>query len=70
MLFLPNEKIYMNAYFERIQLKDNGGRRSGADRRQFSYTFHIPERRSGMERRAGKDRRKEPRYGSVLIDDM
>jgi len=38
-------------------LSDNGGRRLGIDRRQFSYTSHIPERRSGKERRSGNDRR-------------
>jgi len=37
----------------------NGGRRSGIDRREFSYTAHIPERRSGNERRSGVDRRLE-----------
>ena len=26
-------------------------RRSGMDRRRFSYTVHIPERRSGQDRR-------------------
>jgi hypothetical protein len=26
-------------------------RRSGTDRRQFSYAGHLPERRSGVERR-------------------
>ena len=36
---------------------DNGGRRTGIDRRQFSYAVHIPERRSGTDRRAGNDRR-------------
>jgi hypothetical protein len=36
---------------------DCGGRRSGIDRRQFSYAIHIPERRSGDERRNGSDRR-------------
>jgi len=36
---------------------DNGGRRSGFDRRKFSYTLHIPERRSGKDRRSGFDRR-------------
>ncbi|MEJ2096217.1 MAG: hypothetical protein P8Y38_03550 [Deltaproteobacteria bacterium] len=36
---------------------DNKGRRSGIDRRQFSYAVHIPERRSGNERRSGDDRR-------------
>ncbi len=40
---------------------DNGGRRSGIDRREFSYTTHIPERRSGKERRSGFDRRLKPR---------
>ena len=42
-------------------LLDNGGRRIGIDRRQFSYTVHIPERRSGKERRSGFDRRLKPR---------
>jgi hypothetical protein len=36
---------------------DNGGRRSGIDRRQFSYDSHIPERRAIAERRIGADRR-------------
>lgn len=46
-----------------VFMSDNGGRRSGCDRRQFSYSDHIPERRvnddrrSGMDRRAGSDRR-------------
>lgn len=26
-------------------------RRTGIDRRQFSYTHHLPERRGGKERR-------------------
>jgi hypothetical protein len=36
---------------------DNGGRRLGVDRRQFSYTNHIPDRRQGHDRRTGFDRR-------------
>jgi DNA-binding XRE family transcriptional regulator len=39
---------------------DNGGRRSGVDRRQFKYDSHIPEERS-EERRNGLDRRIKPR---------
>ncbi len=40
-------------------LTDNGGRRSGIDRRQFSYSTYIPERRLGGDRRTGgSDRRK------------
>jgi len=42
-------------------LPDNGGRRLDIERRQFSYDFHIPERRSGKERRCGLDRRFKPR---------
>ena len=36
---------------------DYGGRRSGVDRRQFTYAVHIPERRSGKDRRVSWDRR-------------
>ena len=39
------------------ELRDNGGRRSGVDRRQFLYTGHIPERRAGEDRRSRVDRR-------------
>ncbi len=38
-----------------------GGRRTDSERRQFSYTHHIPERRTGSDRRLKDDRRKEPR---------
>ena len=38
---------------------DNGGRRSGIERRMFSYTNYFSERRSGKDRRNGVDRRKE-----------
>jgi hypothetical protein len=37
--------------------ENNGGRRSGIERRKIVYTIHIPERRSGNDRRLGKDRR-------------
>ena len=35
----------------------NRDRRSGIERRQFSYNGYIPERRSGKEKRSGRDRR-------------
>ncbi len=38
---------------------DNGGIRSSIEKRQFSYIFHVPERRSGKDRRSGLDRRSE-----------
>ena len=51
----------MSDFLQKMKLMDNGGRRSGADRRQFSYAFHIPERRISDDRRSGSDRREEPR---------
>ena len=36
---------------------DNGGSRSGIERREFTYTLHIPERREGKDRRSSGDRR-------------
>jgi hypothetical protein len=39
-------------------IKNDERRRSGIERREFSYTIHIPERRSCKdERRIGKGRR-------------
>jgi hypothetical protein len=34
-------------------------RRSGIERRRISYVAHIPERRSGTDRRVSDDRRRE-----------
>jgi hypothetical protein len=42
-------------------LLDNSGRRMGIERRQFSYTAHIPERRSGKDGRSVNDRRQKLR---------
>ena len=36
---------------------DESDRRSGIDRRRFSYAGHVPERRCGTERRSGPDRK-------------
>ncbi len=47
----------MNISAAALALIDNGGRRSGVDRRNFSYTDHIPDRRFKEERRSGIDRR-------------
>ena len=43
----------MNSLRNDDVIKDNEENRTGIERRQFSYTTYIPERR------AGKDRRKE-----------
>ena len=42
-------------------LSDNERRRLRIERRQFFYNGHIPERRSGEDRRGGLDRRQKPR---------
>ncbi len=46
---------------EKLTINDNGGRRLVDDRRLYSYNDHIPERRSGKERRSGVDRRQHAR---------
>ena len=40
---------------------DNREKRSGVDRRQYSYDKHIPERRADQNRRNKLDRRLKPR---------
>lgn len=47
----------MRDLFVAYDIRDNGGRRSGIERRRFSYAEHIPERRSGEDRRVSDDRR-------------
>ena len=45
-----------------------GGRRMGSDRREYSYACCLPEQRSGMDRRSGKDRRQQSRITSILVN--
>jgi hypothetical protein len=40
---------------DETQSPDKGNRRIGIDRRQFSYTHHLPERRDGNDRRRDND---------------
>jgi hypothetical protein len=51
------------------KLLDNSGRRSGTDRRKFSYSAHIPELRSGEDRRKDLDRRRQRREQTKHIND-
>ena len=55
-----------------LRVRDNGGRRSGVDRRKFLYTDHIPERRAVRDRRNGFDRRSglNRRDGNVQTREM
>ena len=47
----------MNNADKELKMTDNGGTRSGTDRRKFQYTAYIPEKRSGRDRRKRFDRR-------------
>ena len=40
-----------------VFIEDNGGRRSGLDRRSLWIPGYCPERRSGQDRRGGLERR-------------
>lgn len=40
-------------------------RRNGKERRKFSYTLHLPERRNGMDRRSNLERLSKP--GQISI---
>jgi len=57
------------------ELRDYGGRRSGIDRRYFSYSDHIPERRHAIdrrsyeERRSGQDRRDTEEPITALMEE-
>ena len=51
---------------ERLSIKDNGGTRSGRDRRKLTIVTRNPERRTGQERRGVMDRRKSPKYRGEL----
>ena len=57
-LFSPATKArpFYNMKME-FKLADNGGTRTGIDRRKLQYIAYIPERRSGMDRRKRFDRR-------------
>ena len=56
----------MNISTIALALIDNGGRRSDVDRRQFSYTDHIPDRRFRQDRRSSIDRRNGGERRSVI----
>lgn len=54
---------------QQFQCSDHltGGRRMGGDRREYFYACCIPERRSGLERRAGVDRPRTSRIFSMMV---
>ncbi len=56
---------------QQYQYSDNliGGRRMGGERREYAYACCIPERRSGVERRSGRDRRQQSRIEAMMVAD-
>jgi len=47
----------MDVPMDGLEIDDNGGTRSGRDRRKLTMITRNPERRIGLERRSGVDRR-------------
>ena len=48
----------MDLTIDHTEIIDNGGTRSGKDRRKLTIINYNPEQRTGRERRNGMDRRK------------
>lgn len=52
-----------------LEINDNGGSRSGRDRRKLTVINYNPERRIGQERRSLMDRRKDQRdRGELAVE--
>jgi hypothetical protein len=60
---MPNttSKIKLSHYDIQTNLKPKGCRRSGFERRCFTYSLYIPERRSHLDRRKGNNSREPER---------
>ena len=62
MSHIDGDSMVANNPYEKFKMTDKGGIRSGGDRRNYSYSIHLPERRAKKDRRDGVDRRRFPRY--------
>ena len=59
----------MNFSVDDLEINDNGGSRSGRDRRKLTIINHNSERRIGQERRSLMDRRKDQRdRGELAVE--
>ncbi|MCP4367618.1 MAG: hypothetical protein GY797_05830 [Deltaproteobacteria bacterium] len=58
----------INTLKSQFAAQDNGGRRSGEDRREFTYSDYTPERRSANGRRSGFDRRIKLYIAKITTD--
>ena len=54
--FQVGDGAWVEVAFDSEKNGNNGERRFGMERRTFSYALHLPERRSGKDRRNGFDR--------------
>jgi hypothetical protein len=59
----------MTEILKKLTAVDNGGRRSGGDRRNYSYSLHIPERRDGDNRRNDDDDRRKAARIKISMDN-
>ncbi len=48
---LPTKKMWLEKAATNAQKARNEDRRTGLERRRFSYTDHVPDKRSGLDRR-------------------
>ena len=51
-------ETYMSGLDNLIAFIDNGGTRSGSERRRLAESEYMPERRTRYDRRSGADRRR------------
>ena len=56
----------MSLSVDGVDMKDNGGARSGRDRRESNSMGRNPDRRTEKGRRRGVDRRKGQKYRGEL----
>ena len=56
----------MNIPVDGLEINDNGGARSGRDRRKLTMITRNPERRTGQERRSGIDRGN----GQIILGEL
>jgi hypothetical protein len=61
------EEIAMHDGYSKVGIADNGGRRTGDDRRKVSVLGFLPERRAGQDRRIYQDRRSIIDEGNVAF---
>ena len=57
----------MHEGYSKVGIPDNGGRRTGDDRRKIPIPGFLPERRTGQDRRIYQDRRNRIDEGNIAF---